>query len=172
MLINTPGLTVRICPIDNAIANYDIELSHPYQVIHQGHFPSIRRPETHSRHIRTPATATTLAGESPATHPATSTEMTRAMVPHYGKPPRLPSYRDNHAPPRAMYGTPRHNTLRGPPGISRKPRGAQRDASERRGVEHRSYRRPADGTSTHGSGDGSLGSRRKRTKKRDWGDRP
>jgi len=118
MLINTPGLTVRTRPIDNASADYDLELNH-------------------SRHTRTPATAITLAGESSATHPATSTEMTRAIVPHYGKPPCIPFYRDNHAPSLAMSGTPRCNTLRGPPGSSRKPRGAQRAASKQRDVDRK-----------------------------------
>ena len=123
--------------IGYTITNYDIELSHPYQVIRQGHFPSIRSPETYSRHTRTPATATTLTGESSATRSATSTEMTRAMVPHYGKPPCIPSYRDNHAPRLSVFGTPRRNTLRGPPGSSRGPRGAQRDASERRELDRK-----------------------------------
>ncbi len=112
MLIITSGPTVRIRPIDHAIADYDIELNR-------------------SRHTRTPATATTLAGESPATRSATSTEVTRAMVPHYGKPPRSPSYRDNHAPRLATFGTLRHYTLRGPPGSSRGPRGAQRDVDQK-----------------------------------------
>lgn len=137
MLINTLRQIARTHFIDHAITNCDIELSHPCQYIRRRLCSSIRRTETHSRHTPTLATATTLTETSPATRSATSTEVTRAMVPHNGKPPRLSFYRDNHAPRQSVFGTPRHYTLRGPPGSSRRSRGAQQDASERRNVDQK-----------------------------------
>ena len=137
ILIDTLRQIARTHLIGYTTTNYDIEISHPCQAIRRRLCLFIRRAETHSRHTRTPATATTLAGESSTTHPATSTETTRAVVPHYGKPPRLPFYRDNHAPRLSVFGTPRHNTLRGPPGSSRRPRGAQQDASTRRNMDQK-----------------------------------
>ena len=137
MLINTPGLTVQTRPIDHASANYDIEINlaaNTGTVLQELCFHT-RRTEIRSRHTRTAAAVAASAAGPLPTPSASSAEMTRAMVPHYGKPPRSPSYRDNHAPRRAMFGTPRHNTLRGPPGSSRRPRGAQQDASERRNVD-------------------------------------
>ena len=115
MLIITPGPTVRTRPIDNAIADYEIELNR-------------------SRHTRTPATATILAGESSATHPATSAETTRPMVPYYGKPPRLPSYRDNHAPPP---GNVRHTPPQHPQRTARQLSKAARRATRRERTAHR-----------------------------------
>ncbi len=102
MVNNAQGHIARTRPIDNAIAIYDIELNR-------------------SRHTRTPTAVAASAAEPLPTSSTSSAETTRAMVPHYGKPPCIPSYRDNHAPPRAMFGTPRRNTLRGPPGSSRRP---------------------------------------------------
>ncbi len=139
MLINTPGPTFRIRPIDHAITNYDIELNHAddYRTDRQELCFHTRRTEIHSRHTRTPTAAAASAVGPLPTSSASSADLARPVAAHYGKPPRLPSYRDNHAPRRAMFGTPRHNTLRGPPGSSRRPRGAQRDASKRRNVEQK-----------------------------------
>ena len=153
----------RIHLIGYTITNYDIELSHPCQAIRRRLCLSIRRAETHSRHTRTSSAAASAAGPLP-TSSASSADMARPVAAHYGKPPCIPPYRDNHAPRLSMFGTPRRNTLRGPPD-------AQRDASSETWI--RRYRRPANAVSTRGSGDGSPGSRRKRTEeKRDWGDRP
>ena len=148
MVNNAQGHIARTRPIDHATADYDLELNR-------------------SRHTRTPATVAASAAKPLPTPPASPAETTRAMVPHYGKPPCIPSYRDNHAPRRAIFDTPCHNTLRGPPGSSRRPPGAQRDASG--ATWTRRYRRPADALSMHCSGDGSLGSRRNRTEEKGLG---
>ena len=118
MVNNAQGHIARTRPIDNATTIYDIELNR-------------------SRHTRTP----TAAGASAAGHlptPSTSSaETTRPMVPNYGKPPRLPFYRDNHVPRLSVFGTPRHNNLRGPPGKLSKAarRTARREHTARRGAE-------------------------------------
>ena len=136
MTTTTSGESARTRPIDHASANYDIALNLAANTgtVRQELCFHTRRMEIRSRHTRTAAVAASAAGPLP-TSSASYAELARPMAAHYGRPPRLPSYRDNHAPRRAMFGTSRHNTLRGPPGISRKPRGAQRDASERRDVD-------------------------------------
>ena len=162
MLIITPGPTVRIRPIDHAIADYDIALNlaaNTGTVLHELCFYT-RRTEIRSRHTRTAAAvAASAAGHLP-TSSTSSAEMTRPMVPHYGKPLCIPFYRDNHAPRRAMFGTLRHNTLRGPPDSCRRPRGAQRDAQRaaQRGPEVTAcLRMPCQRTAqatTHSEADG------------------
>ena len=138
MLISAPGLTVRSRPNDHAITNHGIELNHAddYRTDRRELCFHTRGTEIRSRHTRTSTAANSAARPLP-TSSASSAETARLMIPHYGKPPCIPSYRDNHAPRLSVFGTPRRNTLRGPPGSSRRPRGAQRDASKQRDVDQK-----------------------------------
>ena len=123
MVNNAQGHIARTRPIDSASANYDIEINLAANTgtVRQELCFHTRGTEIRSRHTRT-STAANSAAKPLLTPSASSAKMTRAMVPHYGKPPCIPSCRDNHAPRRAMFAPPHYNTLRGPPGSSRRPR--------------------------------------------------